>query len=166
MPRASIKPNSIAVPSGIKGDFSPFRFAISTFWVLTKIREVNTPRRYSPTIPKVETMPAAPKSPYAAGKYQAEQHCRSFRDQGRLLTVSLRYFNVLGPYQNPRSEYAAAVQSNNSKSGNYASRAEKPLCRGQVSSRTALPFLQGSRATSHRFASLFQRFGSLPKSAK
>jgi UDP-glucose 4-epimerase len=62
----------------------------------------------NPTIPKIESMPAKPKSPYATSKYEGEQHCRSFTDQG-LTTVALRYFNVFGPYQNPRSEYAAAV---------------------------------------------------------
>ena len=54
-------------------------------------------------------MPAEPKSPYAASKYEGERHCRSFTDEGRLATVSLRYFNVFGPYQDPRSEYTAAV---------------------------------------------------------
>jgi nucleoside-diphosphate-sugar epimerase len=63
----------------------------------------------NPTIPKIESMPAEPKSPYAASKYEGERHCRSFTDEGRLATVSLRYFNVFGPYQDPGSEYAAAV---------------------------------------------------------
>ena len=63
----------------------------------------------NPTIPKIESMPAEPKSPYAKGKYEGEWHCRSFTDEGRLATVSLRYFNVFGPYQGPRSEYTAAV---------------------------------------------------------
>ncbi|MGH7982997.1 MAG: NAD-dependent epimerase/dehydratase family protein [Candidatus Udaeobacter sp.] len=61
------------------------------------------------TIPKIESMPPEPKSPYATSKYAGEQHCRSFTDDGRLATVCLRYFNVFGPCQNPRSEYAAAV---------------------------------------------------------
>jgi len=63
----------------------------------------------SPIIPKIESMPAEPKSPYASGKDEAERHCRSFTDEGRLSTVCLRYFNVFGPYQNPASEYSAAV---------------------------------------------------------
>src|SRR5216117_3725006 len=63
----------------------------------------------NPTIPKIESMPAEPKSPYATSKYEAERHCRSFADEGRLATVSLRYFNVFGPYQDPRGEYTAAV---------------------------------------------------------
>jgi UDP-glucose 4-epimerase len=64
---------------------------------------------HSATIPKVESMPAAPKSPYAASKYEGEQYCRSFTDKGRLATVCLRYFNVFGPYQDAGSEYSAAV---------------------------------------------------------
>ena len=63
----------------------------------------------NPTIPKVESMPAEPKSPYATGKYEGERDCRSFTDEGRLSTVSLRYFNVFGPYQDTRSDYTAAV---------------------------------------------------------
>jgi UDP-glucose 4-epimerase len=63
----------------------------------------------NPTIPKIESMPAQPKSPYATSKYEGERHCRSFTDEGRLATVSLRYFNVFGPHQDPRSEYTAAV---------------------------------------------------------
>ena len=63
----------------------------------------------NPIIPKVESMPAEPKSPYATGKDQAERNCGSFTDEGRLATVCLRYFNVFGPYQNPASEYSAAV---------------------------------------------------------
>ncbi|HXO93268.1 MAG TPA: NAD-dependent epimerase/dehydratase family protein [Candidatus Acidoferrum sp.] len=63
----------------------------------------------NPTIPKIESMPAEPKSPYAASKDEGERHCSAFTDEGRLATVSLRYFNVFGPYQDPRSEYAVAV---------------------------------------------------------
>jgi UDP-glucose 4-epimerase len=63
----------------------------------------------NPSVPKIESMPPDPKSPYAASKYEGEQHCRLFTDEGRLATVCLRYFNVFGPHQNPRSEYAAAV---------------------------------------------------------
>jgi len=65
--------------------------------------------RDNPTIPKIESMRADPKSPYATSKYEGERHCCSFTDQGRLATVCLRYFNVFGPYQDPRSEYAAVI---------------------------------------------------------
>lgn len=63
----------------------------------------------NPIIPKVESMSAEPKSPYATAKDEAERHCRAFTDAGRLSTVCLRYFNVFGPYQNPSSEYSAAI---------------------------------------------------------
>jgi len=63
----------------------------------------------NPTIPKIENMPAEPKSPYATSKYEAELNCRSFTNEGRLATVALRYFNVFGPYQVPGSRYTAAV---------------------------------------------------------
>src|SRR6266481_6861597 len=63
----------------------------------------------NPAIPTIESMPAEPKSPYATSKYEGERHCCSFTDEGRLATVSLRYFNVFGPYQDPRGEYTAAV---------------------------------------------------------
>ena len=61
------------------------------------------------TIPMIESMQAEPKSPYAASKFEGEQRCTSFTKEGRLATVSLRYFNVFGPYQDPRSQYAAAI---------------------------------------------------------
>jgi UDP-glucose 4-epimerase len=63
----------------------------------------------NPTIPKIESMPAEPKNPYATSKNEGERHCRFFTEEGRLATVSLRYFNVFGPYQNPKNEYAAAI---------------------------------------------------------
>jgi UDP-glucose 4-epimerase len=63
----------------------------------------------NPISPQIESMPADPRSPYATSKYEGEQYCCSFTDKGRLPTVSLRYFNVFGPYQYPRSEYAAVV---------------------------------------------------------
>jgi UDP-glucose 4-epimerase len=63
----------------------------------------------NPTIPKIESMAAEPKSPYAITKYEGEQQCCTVTDEGRLATVCLRYFNVFGPFQNPASEYAAAV---------------------------------------------------------
>lgn len=63
----------------------------------------------NPTVPKVETMPPEPKSPYAATKLAGEQLCAEYAAEGKLSTASLRYFNVFGPRQNPRSQYAAAV---------------------------------------------------------
>jgi UDP-glucose 4-epimerase len=63
----------------------------------------------NPVVPKVETMPAEPKSPYAVTKLDSEFYCKLFADEGRLQTACLRYFNVFGPRQDPKSQYAAAV---------------------------------------------------------
>ena len=63
----------------------------------------------NPTVPKIETMLAEPKSPYAVTKLDGEFYCKMFADTGRLQTACLRYFNVFGPRQDPKSQYAAAV---------------------------------------------------------
>ncbi len=63
----------------------------------------------SPTLPKVETMVASPLSPYAAAKLAGEYYCKVFYTVFGLETVSLRYFNIFGPYQDPTSQYAAAI---------------------------------------------------------
>jgi UDP-glucose 4-epimerase len=63
----------------------------------------------NPVVPKVETMTPEPVSPYGATKREGEMLCDRFTQEGRLTTVCFRYFNVFGPRQNPRSQYAAAV---------------------------------------------------------
>lgn len=63
----------------------------------------------NPTVPKLETMLPEPKSPYAITKLDGEFYCKMFSDEGRLATSCLRYFNVFGPRQDPKSQYAAAV---------------------------------------------------------
>ena len=60
-------------------------------------------------LPKVEDMPPDPLSPYAVGKYTGELYARVFASIYKLPTVSLRYFNIFGPYQDPASEYAAVI---------------------------------------------------------
>ncbi len=60
-------------------------------------------------LPKVETMPANPLSPYALQKYAGEVYCRLYHDLYGLETVALRYFNVYGPRQDPASSYAAVI---------------------------------------------------------
>ena len=62
-----------------------------------------------PTLPKVESLPPCPKSPYAVTKLDGEYYCAMYTAMGRLETACLRYFNVFGPRQNPKSAYAAAV---------------------------------------------------------
>ena len=63
----------------------------------------------NPVMPKVETMFPEPKSPYAITKLDGEYYCRMFTQEGKLQTACLRYFNVFGPRQDPKSAYAAAV---------------------------------------------------------
>ncbi|MDO8580297.1 MAG: NAD-dependent epimerase/dehydratase family protein, partial [Candidatus Omnitrophota bacterium] len=65
----------------------------------------------SPVLPKVETMPVNPLSPYALSKYAGECYVRLFFNLYGLETVALRYFNVFGPRQDPHSQYAAVIPS-------------------------------------------------------
>ncbi|MBI3998906.1 MAG: SDR family oxidoreductase [Armatimonadetes bacterium] len=62
-----------------------------------------------PSLPKREDQQVAPISPYAASKLAAEHYCRVFARTYELSTVSLRYFNVFGPLQDPQSQYAAVI---------------------------------------------------------
>lgn len=63
----------------------------------------------NPILPKVETMLPAPMTPYAITKLDGEYYLKMYLDHYHLQTASLRYFNVFGPRQNPKSAYAAAV---------------------------------------------------------
>lgn len=63
----------------------------------------------TPTLPKREDMPPNPQSPYALQKYIGEQYCRLFYTLFGLETVSLRYFNIFGPKQDPESIYSAVI---------------------------------------------------------
>ena len=63
----------------------------------------------TPTLPKVETMPTNPLSPYAVSKLAGEHYCRVFHQCYGLETVCLRYFNVFGPRQDPNSYYGAVI---------------------------------------------------------
>jgi nucleoside-diphosphate-sugar epimerase len=62
-----------------------------------------------PTLPKVERMAPDPLSPYAVAKLVGEYYCRVFTRVYGLETVSLRYFNVFGPRQDPGSQYSGVV---------------------------------------------------------
>jgi nucleoside-diphosphate-sugar epimerase len=63
----------------------------------------------TPELPKRESMTPNPKSPYAAQKLTGEHYMRIFHEVYGLETVSLRYFNVFGPRQDPQSMYAAVI---------------------------------------------------------
>jgi nucleoside-diphosphate-sugar epimerase len=63
----------------------------------------------TPTLPKREDMPTSPKSPYALQKLVGEQYCRMFTDLYGFETVTIRYFNVFGPRQDPTSAYSGVI---------------------------------------------------------
>ncbi len=63
----------------------------------------------SETLPKVETMPAKPKSPYAVQKYLGELYASVYASCFGLETVALRFFNVYGPRQDPSSAYSGIL---------------------------------------------------------
>jgi len=62
-------------------------------------------------LPKTESLPATPLSPYALQKHTGEVYCRLYRELYGLETVALRYFNIFGPRQDPNSDYAAVIPS-------------------------------------------------------
>jgi UDP-N-acetylglucosamine 4-epimerase len=63
----------------------------------------------SEQLPKIESMPVQPKSPYAASKVAGEALMRAYAGCYELDTLSLRYFNIFGPRQNANSAYAAVI---------------------------------------------------------
>jgi nucleoside-diphosphate-sugar epimerase len=63
----------------------------------------------TPVLPKTESMNPQPKSPYALQKLVGEHYCRVFSEVYGLETVSLRYFNVYGPRQDPSSPYSGVL---------------------------------------------------------
>jgi UDP-glucose 4-epimerase len=63
----------------------------------------------TPTLPKQESMPPNPISPYAVQKLTGEFYLNSFYSVYGLETVSLRYFNIFGPHQDPTSQYSGVL---------------------------------------------------------
>jgi len=63
----------------------------------------------APGLPRTEDQRPLPLAPYAVSKLAAESYCRAFWQVYGLETVSLRYFNVFGPRQDPTSQYAGVV---------------------------------------------------------
>ncbi len=63
----------------------------------------------TPTLPKREDMPTNPLSPYALQKLVVEQYCQMFTRLYGLETVTIRYFNVFGPRQDPGSPYSGVI---------------------------------------------------------
>ena len=90
-----------------------------TLNVLLAARDANVPRVVfaassaaygnSLTLPKEETMTPDPLSPYAVSKLAGEQYAKIFAQLYGLSTISLRYFNVFGPRQDPTTQYAGVI---------------------------------------------------------
>ena len=80
----------------------------------------------TPTLPKVETMAPSPLSPYAVSKLSGEYYCSVFTRLFGVEAVSLRYFNVFGPHQDPSSDYAAVIP----KFISIMAQGERPLIHG------------------------------------
>src|SRR5258708_36045791 len=109
-----------SVPRSVENPAETHRVCVDgTFNLLVKAKNAGVKRFiYSasssaygdqPTLPKVETIRPDPLSPYAAAKLTGELYCRAFNSVYGLETLSLRYFNVFGPRQNPASMYSGAV---------------------------------------------------------
>jgi UDP-glucose 4-epimerase len=109
-----------SVPKSIDDPAATHRHCVdATFTLLMAAREAGVKRFVyagsssaygdSPTLPKVEKMPCRPLSPYAVAKLTGEYYSSVFYKVFGLETISLRYFNVFGPYQDPTSQYAAAI---------------------------------------------------------
>ncbi|MEK7530364.1 MAG: NAD-dependent epimerase/dehydratase family protein [Patescibacteria group bacterium] len=62
-----------------------------------------------PSLPKREDSPIAPQSPYGLTKYMGEEYCRLYTQVFGLSTVILRYMNIVGAGQDPKSGYAAVI---------------------------------------------------------
>ncbi len=109
-----------SVPKSVNNPAATHRHCLdATFAVLLAARDAGVKRFVyassssaygdTPVLPKVETMRPEPLSPYAASKLAGEYYCKVFYTVFGLETISLRYFNVFGPHQDPTSQYAAAI---------------------------------------------------------
>ncbi|RIK63469.1 MAG: LPS biosynthesis protein WbpP [Planctomycetota bacterium] len=109
-----------SVPKSVADPATSHRANVEgTFQLLVAAREAGV-RRFvyagsssaygeSKTLPKVETMATDPLSPYAVQKLTGEYYCRAFARCYGMQTLTMRYFNVFGPRQDPKSQYAAAI---------------------------------------------------------
>jgi nucleoside-diphosphate-sugar epimerase len=109
-----------SVPLSVDDPASTHRHCVdATFTLLLAARDAGVKRFVyaasssaygdTPTSPKVESMKPMPLSPYAVAKLVGEYYCSVFYQVFGIETISLRYFNVFGPKQDPKSQYAAAV---------------------------------------------------------
>lgn len=78
---------------------------------VTRVVQATSSSAYgdSEVLPRIETLPPSPMSPYAVAKLAQEYYASAFHKCYGIDTVSLRYFNVFGPRQSPNSKYAAVI---------------------------------------------------------
>jgi len=109
-----------SVPRSVKDPISSNRANVDgTLNVLVASRDAGVKRLVfagsssaygnTPTLPKREDMPTSPLSPYALQKVVGEQYLQLFTHLYGLETVSIRYFNVFGPRQDPSSPYSGVI---------------------------------------------------------
>ena len=109
-----------SVPRSVKDPLTSNRANIdATLSVLVAARDADVRRVVyagsssaygdTPALPKHEDMPPNPLSPYALQKLVGEQYCQLFTRLYGLETVSIRYFNVFGPRQDPASPYSGVI---------------------------------------------------------
>jgi len=109
-----------SVPRSVKDPLETNRINVEgTLNVLVAARELRVKRVVfaasssaygeTPTLPKVETMQPMPISPYGVTKYVGELYGQAFLKCYGLETVSLRYFNIFGPRQDPASPYSGVL---------------------------------------------------------
>jgi nucleoside-diphosphate-sugar epimerase len=109
-----------SVPKSVDNPAATHKHCVdATFMVLLAARDSKVKRFVyagsssaygdTPTLQKVETIRPEPLSPYAVAKLVGEYYCSVFYTVFGLETISLRYFNVFGPNQDPTSQYAAAI---------------------------------------------------------
>lgn len=109
-----------SVPRSVENPLETHQACVNgTFNVLVKAKDAGVKRLIyaasssaygdQEVLPKVETMRPEPLSPYAAAKLTGEYYCRVFNEVYGLETISLRYFNVFGPRQNPSSAYSGVI---------------------------------------------------------
>jgi nucleoside-diphosphate-sugar epimerase len=109
-----------SVPRSVENPLETHRAcAEGTFALLVAAREAGVRRVVyaasssaygdQPTLPKVEDMTPQPLSPYAAAKLVGEYYCQVWSRTYGFETVSLRYFNVFGPRQDPGSQYSGVI---------------------------------------------------------
>jgi nucleoside-diphosphate-sugar epimerase len=109
-----------SVPRSVKDPIASHRANVdATLNVLVAARDAGVRRLVfagsssaygnTPTLPKHEDMPTSPLSPYALQKVIGEQYLQMFTALYGLETVSIRYFNVFGPRQDPGSPYSGVI---------------------------------------------------------